>query len=89
MEIPFRCDPARCALVLVDVQNDFCYPNGSTSKAGQDVAKGNRRSLGAGDPAQLSRRKQSRCRSFVAQHGLREATRSHAGPLVKHKHGRP
>ena len=38
MEIPFRYDPARCALVLVDVQNDFCHPNGSTSKAGQDVS---------------------------------------------------
>jgi ureidoacrylate peracid hydrolase len=38
MEIPFRYDPARCALVLVDVQSDFCHPNGSTSKAGQDVS---------------------------------------------------
>src|SRR5215467_15834130 len=28
MEIRFRYDPARRALVLVDVQNDFCHPNG-------------------------------------------------------------
>lgn len=38
MDVPFRYDPARCALVLIDVQNDFCHPDGSLSKAGQDVS---------------------------------------------------
>lgn len=38
MDIPFRYDPAKCALVLVDVQNDFCHPDGSMAKAGQDVS---------------------------------------------------
>lgn len=38
MGIPFRYDPAKCALILIDVQNDFCHPDGSLSKAGQDVS---------------------------------------------------
>jgi len=38
MDIPFRYDPAHCALVLVDVQNDFCHPDGAIARAGQDVS---------------------------------------------------
>jgi nicotinamidase-related amidase len=38
MDVPFRYDPANCALILVDVQNDFCHPDGSIAKAGEDVA---------------------------------------------------
>lgn len=38
MKTPFRYDPSRCALVLVDVQNDFCHPDGSMSQAGRDVS---------------------------------------------------
>ena len=38
MDIPFRYDPARCALVLIDVQNDFCHPDGSLARGGQDVS---------------------------------------------------
>lgn len=35
---PFRYDPAHAALVLIDVQNDFCHPRGSLTKAGNDVS---------------------------------------------------
>lgn len=38
MDIPFRYDPAHCALVLVDVRNDFCHPDGAIARAGQDVS---------------------------------------------------
>lgn len=38
MDLPFRYDPTRCALILIDVQNDFCHPDGSLSKAGKDVS---------------------------------------------------
>lgn len=38
MDMPFRYDPAKCALVLIDVQNDFCHPDGSIARAGQDVS---------------------------------------------------
>lgn len=37
MDIPFRYDPARCALLLIDVQNDFCHPDGSMGTAGKDT----------------------------------------------------
>lgn len=38
MEMPFRYDPAHCALVLVDVQNDFCHPDGEMARSGKDVS---------------------------------------------------
>lgn len=38
MDVPFRYNPAHCALVLIDVQNDFCHPDGSIARAGQDVS---------------------------------------------------
>lgn len=38
MDTPFRYDAANCALILVDLQNDFCHPDGSVSKAGQNVS---------------------------------------------------
>lgn len=34
-----RLDPGHAALVLVDVQNDFCHPEGSASRAGFDVTR--------------------------------------------------
>jgi ureidoacrylate peracid hydrolase len=37
-EIPFRYDPARAALIVVDVQNDFCSPDGSLAGVGNDVS---------------------------------------------------
>jgi ureidoacrylate peracid hydrolase len=37
-EIPFRYDPARAALIVVDVQNDFCSPEGSLAGVGNDVS---------------------------------------------------
>ncbi|MFU8945415.1 cysteine hydrolase family protein [Mycetocola zhadangensis] len=38
MTIPFRYDPAHTALIVVDVQNDFCSPNGSLAGVGNDVS---------------------------------------------------
>jgi nicotinamidase-related amidase len=37
-QIPFRYDPAHTALIVVDVQNDFCSPEGSLAKVGNDVS---------------------------------------------------
>jgi nicotinamidase-related amidase len=37
-DYPFRYDPAHTALIVVDVQNDFCSPDGSLAKAGNDVS---------------------------------------------------
>jgi nicotinamidase-related amidase len=37
-EIPFRYDPAHTALIVVDVQNDFCHPEGSLGKIGNDTS---------------------------------------------------
>ncbi|HEY0249831.1 MAG TPA: isochorismatase family cysteine hydrolase [Gryllotalpicola sp.] len=37
-DIPFRYDPAHTALIIVDVQNDFCDPEGSLAKIGNDVS---------------------------------------------------
>jgi nicotinamidase-related amidase len=34
---PYRYDPDRCALVVVDVQNDFCHPDGSAATGGADL----------------------------------------------------
>jgi ureidoacrylate peracid hydrolase len=31
-------DPRRCAVVVVDVQNDFCHPDGAMSRYGYDTA---------------------------------------------------
>jgi nicotinamidase-related amidase len=36
-DMPFRVDPAHTALVVVDVQNDFCSPDGSLAKLGHDA----------------------------------------------------
>jgi nicotinamidase-related amidase len=36
-EIPYRYDPARTAVIVVDVQNDFCSPEGSHAALGNDV----------------------------------------------------
>lgn len=30
--VPFRYDPARCALIVIDMQNDFCSPAGSLAQ---------------------------------------------------------
>ena len=35
--VPFRYDPARCALIVIDMQNDFCSPDGSLAQRGFDV----------------------------------------------------
>lgn len=35
--VPFRYDPARCALIVIDMQNDFCSPDGSLARKGFDV----------------------------------------------------
>jgi ureidoacrylate peracid hydrolase len=35
---PFRYDPAHTALIVVDVQNDFCSPDGSLAGVGNDVS---------------------------------------------------
>jgi nicotinamidase-related amidase len=33
-----RIDPAHTALVLIDLQNDFCHPDGVMGRAGEDLA---------------------------------------------------
>lgn len=38
MTIPFRYEPARSALVVIDVQNDFCHPGGALHRIGKDLA---------------------------------------------------
>lgn len=35
-----RCAPSLAALIVVDVQNDFCSPEGALAKRGADVASG-------------------------------------------------
>lgn len=30
--VPFRYDPARCALIVIDMQKDFCSPDGSLAQ---------------------------------------------------------
>ena len=35
---PVRLDLARCALVIIDMQNDFCHPDGWLAGIGVDVA---------------------------------------------------
>ncbi|MGN6125486.1 MAG: cysteine hydrolase family protein [Humibacter sp.] len=37
-DLPYRYDPAHTALIVVDVQNDFCSPDGSLGKIGNDVS---------------------------------------------------
>ena len=34
----YRYDPKRCALLVVDVQNDFCDPQGTAAQGGADIA---------------------------------------------------
>ena len=36
-EIPFRYDPSHTALIIIDVQNDFCSPAGSLAGLGFDI----------------------------------------------------
>jgi len=36
--IPELLDPAKAAILVVDVQNDFCHPAGSAGKAGADTS---------------------------------------------------
>jgi ureidoacrylate peracid hydrolase len=31
-------DPSRCALITIDVQNDFCHPTGAVAQMGNDVS---------------------------------------------------
>lgn len=38
MAAPFRYDPAHTALVIIDVQNDFCSPDGSLAALGADTS---------------------------------------------------
>lgn len=38
MNLAQRVDPRQCLLLVVDVQNDFCHPDGSMSHAGQDLS---------------------------------------------------
>jgi ureidoacrylate peracid hydrolase len=33
-------DPSRSALLVIDVQNDFCSPEGNTAKSGRSIAHG-------------------------------------------------
>lgn len=33
-----RLDPSRAALVVIDVQNDFCHPDGRAARGGRDVS---------------------------------------------------
>lgn len=35
--VPYRYDPARCVLLVVDLQNDFCDPQGSAAAGGADL----------------------------------------------------
>lgn len=35
--IPFRYDPAIAALIVIDIQNDFCSPHGSLARLGHDT----------------------------------------------------
>lgn len=37
-EVAFRYDPAHTALIVVDVQNDFCAPGGALASTGEDVS---------------------------------------------------
>lgn len=37
-DLPFRYDPAHTALIVVDVQNDFCHPEGSLGSIGNDTS---------------------------------------------------
>jgi nicotinamidase-related amidase len=37
-ELPVRFNPNRAALIVIDVQNDFCSPDGAVSELGSDVA---------------------------------------------------
>jgi Amidases related to nicotinamidase len=38
VELRYRYDPAHVALVVVDVQNDFCHPEGAVAMMGSDVS---------------------------------------------------
>ncbi len=37
MDLKERCDPTKAALLVVDVQNDFCHPEGAFGRAGKDM----------------------------------------------------
>lgn len=36
-DIPALLSPERCAVVVVDLQNDFCHPDGAIARMGQDT----------------------------------------------------
>jgi len=38
MDFPYRYDPQHCALVVVDVQKDFCHPDGEHGRHGKDLS---------------------------------------------------
>jgi ureidoacrylate peracid hydrolase len=38
VEVASWIRPERCALTVVDVQNDFCHPNGALARMGNDVS---------------------------------------------------
>lgn len=37
MSIKEKVKPGSCALLLIDLQNDFCHPNGTSSKNGRNL----------------------------------------------------
>lgn len=37
-ELPARLDPAHCALLLIDLQRDFCSADGAIGRSGEDLA---------------------------------------------------
>ncbi len=34
-----KVDPQGCALVIIDVQNDFCHPDGLHQRMGEDLSR--------------------------------------------------
>jgi ureidoacrylate peracid hydrolase len=37
MDLKERCDPTKAALLVVDVQNDFCHSDGAFGRSGKDM----------------------------------------------------
>ncbi len=38
LDVTAQLDPSRTALLVVDVQNDFCHPEGVFGRAGYDLS---------------------------------------------------
>lgn len=55
-EVPFRYDPSHTALVIIDVQNDFCSSAGSLARLGFDVSAAKRMIPGLRELVDVSRR---------------------------------